>query len=68
MSVGNVKWFDLKKGYGFIQPEDGSKDVFVSLSGLKKMGIESLQEGQKVKYKIVEERNGRSSAVVVKLS
>ena len=68
MSVGNVKWFDLKKGYGFIQPEDGSKDVFVSLSGLRKLGIKDLKDGQKVKFKLVEERNGRTSAEITALT
>lgn len=62
MAVGNVKWFDLKKGYGFIQPEDGSKDVFVDLSALKKAGLAQLMEGQKVQYRLVEGRNGRTSA------
>ena len=68
MSVGNVKWFDHKKGYGFIQPEDGSKDVFVSLSGLRKLGIKDLKDGQKVKFKLVEERNGRTSAEITALT
>ena len=62
MAVGNVKWFDLKKGYGFIQPEDGSKDVFVDLDALKKAGLGKLTEGQKVQYRLVEGRNGRTSA------
>jgi len=68
MSVGNVKWFDEKKGYGFIQPEDGSKDVFVSASGLRKLGIKDLKNGQKVKFKLVEERNGRTSAEITALA
>ncbi len=62
MAVGNVKWFDLKKGYGFIQPEDGSKDVFVDLDALKKAGLGQLMEGQKVQYRLIEGRNGRTSA------
>lgn len=62
MAVGNVKWFDPKKGYGFIQPEDGSKDVFISLTSLKQAGLTQLKEGQKVKYKVIEGRNGQSSA------
>ncbi len=68
MTVGNVKWFDLKKGYGFIQPEDGSKDVFVSATALKKLGLSDLKAGQKVKFKVVEERNGRTSAQIVSVS
>jgi len=62
MAVGNVKWFDPKKGYGFIQPEDGSKDVFINLVMLKQAGLTQLKEGQKVKYKVIEGRNGQVSA------
>lgn len=62
MAVGNVKWFDPKKGYGFIQPEDGSKDVFITLAALKQAGLTQLKEGQKVKYKVNEGRHGQISA------
>ena len=68
MAVGNVKWFDPKMGYGFIQPEDGSKDVFVDLNALKKAGLAKLTEGQKVQYRLVEGRNGRTSAVGLTLT
>jgi len=68
MAVGNVKWFDLKKGYGFIQPEDGSKDVFVDLVSLKRAGLMKLEEGQKVQYRVVEGRNGRKTAANVTLA
>ena len=68
MTVGNVKWFDAKKGYGFIQPEDGSKDVFVSAMALKKMGLQDLKAGQKVKFKLVEERSGRTSAQAIEVT
>ena len=68
MAMGNVKWFDLNKGYGFIQPEDGSKDVFVTTASLKKLGLTDLKAGQKVKFKVVEERNGRTSAQIVSVT
>ncbi len=69
MAVGNVKWFDPKRGYGFIQPEDGSKDVFIDRVALKQAGISKLKEGQKVQYKLIEGRNGQTSATnLVELS
>ena len=62
MATGTVKWFNPIKGYGFIQPEDGSKDAFVHISAVERAGLESLREGQKVEYEIVPGRNGKSSA------
>ena len=62
MATGTVKWFNPIKGYGFIQPEDGSKDAFVHISAVQSAGLESLREGQKVEYEIVPGRNGKSSA------
>jgi CspA family cold shock protein len=63
MSTGTVKWFNGQKGYGFIQPDDGSKDVFVHISAVERAGMSSLNEGQKVSYEIVaDRRSGRSSA------
>ncbi|HZP74814.1 MAG TPA: cold-shock protein [Pseudolabrys sp.] len=56
MAVGTVKFFNTQKGYGFIQPDDGSKDVFVHISAVQRAGIHSLMEGQKVSYEIVNER------------
>ena len=61
MAVGTVKWFNAQKGFGFIQPSDGAKDVFVHISAVEKAGLGSLNEGQKVKYDVVTER-GRSAA------
>jgi cold shock protein len=61
MATGTVKWFDPAKGFGFIQPEDGSKDVFVHISALHKAGMESLAEGQRVSFDVVSER-GKSAA------
>jgi CspA family cold shock protein len=62
MANGTVKWFNSTKGYGFIQPDDGGKDVFVHVSAVERAGLRSLQEGQKVTFEIASER-GRSSAV-----
>ncbi|MGE0737299.1 MAG: cold-shock protein [Alphaproteobacteria bacterium] len=61
MSIGTVKWFNTQKGYGFIQPEDASKDVFVHISAVERAGLSTLREGQKVSYDIQQER-GKSSA------
>jgi CspA family cold shock protein len=61
MPVGTVKWFNATKGYGFIQPEDGSKDVFVHVSAVERSNLGSLTEGQKVSYDVLQER-GKSAA------
>ena len=52
MATGTVKWFNAQKGYGFIQPDDGSKDVFVHISAVEQSGIGSLHEGQKLSYEV----------------
>ena len=63
MSNGTVKWFNAQKGYGFIQPEGGGKDVFVHISAVERAGLRELNEGQKVAYEIVaDKRTGKSSA------
>ena len=62
MAIGTVKWFNTKKGYGFIAPEGGDKDVFVHISALEKAGLHSLDEGQKVEYELAENK-GKESAV-----
>ena len=61
MATGTVKWFNATKGYGFIQPEDGSKDVFVHISAVERAGIQRLNEGQRVSYDVVSER-GKTAA------
>lgn len=61
MPVGTVKFFNTQKGYGFIQPEDGSKDVFVHITAVERAGMRSLAEGQRVSYEIVTER-GKQAA------
>ena len=61
MATGTVKWFNGQKGYGFIQPDDGGKDVFVHATAVERAGLPPLVEGQKIGFDIVEER-GKSSA------
>ena len=68
MSLGTVKWFNPSKGYGFIAPADGGKDVFIHISALQSSGIDSLNEGQRIEYELVPGRNGKSSAERVKLA
>ncbi len=66
MATGTVKWFNTQKGYGFIQPDDGSADVFVHISAVERSGIGYLNEGQKISYEVEKGRNGKSSAVGLK--
>ena len=61
MTQGTVKWFNGQKGFGFIQPDDGSKDVFVHISAVERAGMRTLVEGQKVSYEVVTER-GKQAA------
>ncbi len=63
MATGTVKWFNGQKGYGFIQPEDGSKDVFVHVSAVERANLGSLQEGQKLSYDLEQGQQGKTSAV-----
>ena len=63
MSTGTVKWFNGQKGFGFIQPDDGGKDVFVHISAVEGAGMGNLNEGQKISYEVVADRKtGKSSA------
>ena len=63
MSIGTVKWFNTTKGYGFIQPENGDKDVFVHISAVERSGLGSLREGQKLSYELQrDQRSGKMSA------
>ena len=61
MAIGTVKFFNVQKGYGFIQPADGSKDVFVHISAVERAGMRTLVEGQKVSFDVVSER-GKTAA------
>ena len=62
MTTGTVKWFNSTKGYGFIEPEGGGKDVFVHISAVERAGMSTLREGQKVDFEVVAGQNGKSSA------
>jgi CspA family cold shock protein len=62
VTVGTVKWFNPTKGFGFIQPDDGSKDVFVHISAVERAGMGTLQEGQKVSFDLAKGKDGKVSA------
>ena len=62
MSVGTVKWFNTTKGYGFIEPEDQSADVFVHITAVQAAGLTDLKEGQKVSFELETGKNGKTSA------
>ena len=66
MSSGTVKWFNAQKGFGFIQPSDGSKDVFVHISAVERAGMQTLNEGQSLSYELEQGREGKTSAVNLK--
>ena len=68
MANGTVKWFNATKGFGFIQPEGGSKDVFVHISAVERAGLSGLDDGQKVTYDLETGRDGRMSAVNIALA
>lgn len=67
MATGTVKWFNTQKGYGFIQPDDGGKDVFVHATAVERAGMSSLQEGQKLSYELASDR-GKTAAANLKLA
>jgi CspA family cold shock protein len=67
MTIGTVKWFNSQKGFGFIQPEDGSKDVFVHISAVERAGMSNLNEGQKISFDVEnDQRSGKTSACNLK--
>ena len=67
MATGTVKWFNATKGFGFIEPEDGSKDVFVHISAVERAGLTSLNEGRKVSYDVQPGRDGKVAAANLSL-
>ncbi|HEY9163204.1 MAG TPA: cold-shock protein [Magnetovibrio sp.] len=68
MTIGTVKFFNSAKGFGFIEPEDGSKDAFVHISAVERAGLGTLNEGQKVSYELQTGQNGKASAEDLKLA
>ena len=67
MSEGTVKWFNTQKGYGFINPDDEGRDVFVHITAVQNSGLNELNEGQRVSYELAEQQNGRVAAVDLSL-
>ena len=68
MAKGIVKWFNVSKGFGFIQPEGGGKDVFVHVTSVREAGLETLEENQEVDFEMVDGRDGRECAGDIKIS
>ena len=66
MATGTVKWFNATKGFGFIEADDGSKDVFVHISAVEKAGLTTLKDGQKIEYELAQGKDGKSSAANLK--
>lgn len=62
MTTGTVKWFNATKGYGFIQPEDGSKDIFLHISEVQKAGLRDVREGERLEFEVLSGRDGKASA------
>ncbi len=67
MTIGTVKFFNEARGFGFIEPEDGSKDAFVHISAVERAGLTGLKEGQRVEYELQQGKDGKSSAENLKL-
>ncbi len=68
MATGTVKWFNTQKGYGFIKPDDGGKDIFVHISAVEKSGLQTLQDDQAISYELfTDDRRGKTSAVDLKI-
>jgi len=67
MPIGTVKWFNTTKGFGFIKPDEGTKDAFVHISAVQRAGLQGLSEGQRIEFELVADRGGRLAADNLKL-
>jgi CspA family cold shock protein len=67
MAKGTVKWFNTEKGYGFIQPADGGKDIFVHITAVQAAGLQTLKDNQPIEYELIDGRDGRKSAGALKV-
>jgi cold shock protein len=67
MATGRIKWFNTQKGYGFIDSDDGSNDVFVHITAIRQSGLEALDEGQKIEFELHQRGDGRTTANGIKL-
>ena len=67
MAFGEVKWFNVNKGYGFIRPDEGARDVFVHVTALQRSGLESLKEGQRLEFELTQNREGKTQAINLQL-
>lgn len=67
MPVGTVKWFNPTKGFGFIQPDEGSNDVFVHITAVQEIGLSSLEDGQRIEFEMTAQKGGRTAAGSLKL-
>ena len=65
--TGKIKWFNATRGYGFIKPDKGDRDIFIHISALKAIGIEDIEENQKIEYDIVEEKGKKSAGNIKKI-
>ncbi len=67
MSTGKVKWFNITKGYGFIEPDEGGNDAFIHITAVQEAGLKELTEGQQIEYELLPAKNGKDCATNIKL-
>ncbi|MEM6683684.1 MAG: cold-shock protein [Pseudomonadota bacterium] len=67
MAIGSVKWFNDTKGYGFITPDEGARDIFVHITAVKDAGLESLNEGQRLEFELTQNKDGKTKATGLKV-
>lgn len=67
MAIGSVKWFNTEKGYGFLTPDEGARDVFVHITALQEAGLEALKEGQRIEFELTQNQDGKTKATGLRL-